>query len=97
MEAIAQLGLMIWATGLGGLIGLLLKDKNLILPVAVFVIGFDMFLIFSPLSFTSKAVEQNAEVFQTVAMSVPSAQQASAEPKRAPTAAGAAARLRRPG
>jgi hypothetical protein len=72
---------MIWATGLGYLVGLLLKDKNLILPVAVFVIGFDMFLIFSPISFTSKAVEERSEVFQTVAMSVPSAQQASESPE----------------
>lgn len=71
VDALAQSGLLVWATGLGALVGLIIKDKNLILPVAIFLAGFDIFLVFTPNTFTAQMVQQNAPVFQAVAMKVP--------------------------
>jgi hypothetical protein len=71
VDALAQTGLLIWSTGLGALVGLLIKDKNLILPVAIFLAGFDVFLVYTPNTFIAQSVQQNAKVFQSVAMKVP--------------------------
>jgi hypothetical protein len=46
--AIAQSGLVIWCLGLGGLIATVLKDKNLLLPLAIFLAMFDVWLVFVP-------------------------------------------------
>ncbi|HRF58748.1 MAG TPA: hypothetical protein PLH94_02405 [Fimbriimonadaceae bacterium] len=66
-----QAGLMIWCLGLGALLMSLIKDKNLLVPVAIFLAGLDMFLVFSPTGPTKVLVETRPELFQSVAMSVP--------------------------
>lgn len=71
-EAIAQTGLMIWCAGLGALIASLLKDKNLILPVAIFLACFDMFLVFNPAGPTAVMLKYAPQIFKAVAIKVPS-------------------------
>lgn len=71
VEALGQVGLSGWTLGLGVLVAMLIKDKNMILPIAVFLAGFDMFLVFSPMGPTAKIIEAQPEVFQSIAMSVP--------------------------
>lgn len=78
VECLAQTGLLVWCTGLGSLVGLLIKDKNLILPVAIFLAGFDIFLVMTPNTFVAQTVANNPALFQSVAMRVPMAR---AEPK----------------
>lgn len=69
--ALAQTGLMFWCLGLGALVAQRITDRNLLLPIALFLAGFDMFLVFSPTGPTKILVQQKPEVFQAVAMSVP--------------------------
>ncbi len=69
--AFAQTGLMFWCLGLGALVAQRITDRNLLLPIALFLAGFDMFLVFSPTGPTKMLVQQKPEVFQAVAMSVP--------------------------
>jgi hypothetical protein len=73
-DALAQAGLLTWCTGLGALVGYVIKDKNLIIPVAIFLVGFDCWLVFNPASLTSKVLKVQPQIFQSVAMQVPDVQ-----------------------
>lgn len=46
--AISQTGLIAWCLGLGAFLASLLKDKNLLLPLAIFLALFDVWLVFVP-------------------------------------------------
>ena len=70
-SAIAQTGLMIWCIGLGALISSLLRDKNILIPVAIFLVGFDIFLVLTPLGFTKQLIKQNPNLLATVGMQIP--------------------------
>lgn len=72
-QAIGQTGLLVWCLGLGVLVSLLIKDKNLMVPIALFLAGFDVFLVLTPYAPTAAILEQRPEVFQSVASSVPKA------------------------
>lgn len=74
VQAAGQFGLLTWCAGLGAAIALIIKDKNLILPVCIFLAGFDAFLILSPSTPVSKMVAANSQAFTDVAMKVPQAQ-----------------------
>ncbi len=78
-SALAQSGLLLWCAGLGAVLAASLREKNLFLPVALFLIGFDVFLVFAPQAPTRKILEQRPEVFESIAMRVPSIQ-STAEP-----------------
>jgi len=71
LEALAQTGLMVWTVGLGALLALLLKDRNLLLPVAIFLAGFDAFLILTPTSLPQQVMQRAPELFQQVAVRIP--------------------------
>ncbi|MBL8047155.1 MAG: hypothetical protein JNJ45_00590 [Chthonomonas sp.] len=71
LESLAMAGLSCWTTGLGGLVASIIKDKNLIPPIAIFLAGFDMFLIFNPTSITQVILKQKPEVFQAAAYQIP--------------------------
>lgn len=84
VQSLVQAGISFWTLGLGALVAVMIKDKNLILPVAVFLAGLDMFLVFNPDAPTAKIVRQNPAIFQSMAYKVPSAR---AEAPGAPTGA----------
>lgn len=71
LGSVGLAGQLAWCLGLGVLIALMIRDKNLMLPVAIFLVGFDAFLVFSPIGPTRQLVEQKPELFQSVAVSVP--------------------------
>ncbi len=79
-----QSGVLVWCLGLGGLVSLMLKDRALLLPVALFLAGFDVFLVATPFAPTASMVEQHPEIVKSVAMSVPKAREA--EPGQVPGA-----------
>lgn len=70
-SALGQAGLVTWCTGLGGMLALIIRDKNLAIPVALFLAGFDIFLVLSPSAPTNRVLAERPEVFQAVAMGVP--------------------------
>jgi len=71
LDATAQTGLLFWCCGLGALLALLIKDKNIMVPLAVFLAGFDAFLIFSPESLPRKIMASAPKAFEAVAAKVP--------------------------
>ncbi|MBS1713363.1 MAG: hypothetical protein JST30_03415 [Armatimonadetes bacterium] len=78
-QAVVQCGIALWTLGLGGLVGLLIKDRNIILPVALFLAALDMFLVFHPQAPTARLVRQNPQFFQSMAVSVPAVRETSSE------------------
>lgn len=69
--AIAQTGLLVWCFGLGACLAQLLRDRNMVLPIALFLALFDIWLVFSPMGVVNQTVVQgNAEVLSKVAYSV---------------------------
>ncbi|MFO0370216.1 MAG: hypothetical protein ACK51O_09785 [Armatimonadota bacterium] len=73
VQSLGQAGLLAWCLGLGAIVAGLLKDKNLMLPVAFFLAGFDMFLVFNPTAITAQIVTSRPQVFQSVAATIPNA------------------------
>jgi hypothetical protein len=71
--AIVQTGILAWTLGVGTLLSLVVRDKNLMIPIAVFLIGFDMFLVFNPDSPTRRIIENAPAVTQNVLATVPAA------------------------
>lgn len=72
MNALAQMGLATWCVGLGGLLGSGLRDKNLIVPVAIFGAAYDFYLVLTPAGITNKVMEAAPKILQNVAAQVPS-------------------------
>ncbi|HZH99378.1 MAG TPA: hypothetical protein VEX38_10440, partial [Fimbriimonadaceae bacterium] len=69
--AVAQVGLVTWCVGLGALLTMLLKDKNLLIPVSVFLAAFDIFLVFTPVGFTQQIMRAAPQALPTVGYAVP--------------------------
>lgn len=88
--AIAQTGVLFWAVGLGAAVALLIKERNLLLPIALFLAGFDVFLVFAPTAPTARMVESRSNFFQSVAMAIPRAR---VETPEAPQSKGARVEL----
>ena len=71
VEVLTQMGVMIWCMGMGALVAILIKEKNLILPVAIFLAGFDAFLILTPTTPMAQIAQKNPEVVGNIGMTVP--------------------------
>ena len=71
LSPIAQTGLMIWCIGLGAVIASILRDKNILIPVAIFLVGFDIFLVLTPLGITQRIMKENPNILSNVAMQIP--------------------------
>lgn len=84
LDATAQFGALVWTAGLGALVALVIKEKSMILPVAIFLAGFDCFLVFSPVGPTQYLVKNQSEFFEGLAVSVPAAQPTTAPEEPAP-------------
>ena len=55
-DAAGQSGLVAWCLGLGAALACLLKDRNMLLPIAVFLALFDVWLVFAPEGLVGKAL-----------------------------------------
>ena len=73
VSAVAQAGVLIWCLGLGALLSLGIKDKNMMIPVAIFLAGFDMFLVFNPEAPTYRFLRENPQIVQDFLMNIPKA------------------------
>jgi len=69
--ALGQTGLILWTVGLGAALATMIKDKNLLLPVGLFLAGFDVFTVVSEFGITRQVLVQRPELFQSVAYQVP--------------------------
>ena len=72
--AVSQAGLPIWTGGLGALIATLLKDKNMILPIAITLAILDLILVLTPIGTVNQVMQRAPQVFTSVALNVPKVQ-----------------------
>ncbi|MEZ0324456.1 MAG: hypothetical protein ACAH95_00995 [Fimbriimonas sp.] len=56
LMACSQTGLLLWCFGVGALLASILKDKNVILPISIFLALFDIWLVFAPEGIASQAI-----------------------------------------
>jgi hypothetical protein len=85
--AVAQQALVVWCLGIGALLALLLRDRNMLLPVAIFLALFDLWLVLSPMGLVNQSVVQGSgEALANVAYQVPAPQRVSGGGKAAPLA-----------
>jgi hypothetical protein len=78
VEAVSQAALPVWCCGLGALIAVMLRDKNMLLPIAVFLAILDMMLVFTDVGTVNQALKKAPSRFTNVALSLPKVQSASA-------------------
>lgn len=71
LVAFGQVGLPIWCAGLGALIATLIKERNLLVPIAVFLILYDAFLVLSPQGITGKVVREAPQMLSNFAVQIP--------------------------
>lgn len=71
INALGQVGLPMWCVGLGALLAILIKDRNIVVPIAIFLACFDMFLVFSPLGLTRIIIHRASAVLTNIAAQVP--------------------------
>ena len=72
LVAIAQGALGCWCVGLGALLATLIKEKNIILPIAIFLAAYDFFLVVTPLGYGDKFAKFAEPVLSKVASQIPS-------------------------
>jgi hypothetical protein len=73
LSAIGQTGIVLWTLALGVVIALKLPDKNLMIPIAIFLIGFDMFLVFNPSAPTARLLREAPRLAHSALATVPRA------------------------
>lgn len=66
-----QSGILLWTVGLGVLLSMAIRDKNLMIPVAIFLVGFDTFLVYNPEAPTAKMLRENPSIVQAVLYKIP--------------------------
>lgn len=71
LSALKPIGLQIWCVGLGALVASLISDRNLLIPIGIFLIGYDIFLVLTPLGFTQKLMKAAPAILQQGGMSIP--------------------------
>lgn len=60
--SISQSGLLLWCFGLGAALAGIFRDRNLIVPVAIFLALFDIWLVFAPAGTAHQAVSEPPSV-----------------------------------
>lgn len=73
LAGLQQAGLLTWCLGLGAGLALALKDRNILLPVALFLAALDIFVILTPGGPTRHLMVQHPEFFNRIAMQIPKA------------------------
>lgn len=69
--ALSQTGLIIWCAGLGALLATLLKEKNLLIPVSLFLAAFDIFLVLTPIGPTQTILNLQPQVLPAIGWRIP--------------------------
>lgn len=71
LGAAGQTGLLVWCYGLGALLAQALRDRNMVLPIAVFLALFDLWLVFSPMGVVNKVMAAGGDRLKGLAYQVP--------------------------
>ena len=68
---LSQIGLMVWTIGLGGLVASLVREKNILIPIGIFLIAYDYFLVLAPMGFTRKLMAANPNLLNQLGYAIP--------------------------
>ncbi len=75
LMAVSQAALVCWSTGLGALLASLLREKNMVLPITIFLGLVDAFLVLAPVGTVGKiARSTDQRILKTMAYVVPQVQ-----------------------
>lgn len=69
--ATGNLGLMVWTLGLGALLALIVKDRNMILPMSAILAGLDCFYVFTPSGPVQTIITKAPKEFRDVTYKIP--------------------------
>jgi hypothetical protein len=88
LDVMQTCALMMWCMGLGVLVVSLINDKNLLIPVVIFLALFDAFLVLSVIGITNRVLANptGQKVLQHVALQMPTVQAKSQGGHAAPMA-----------
>lgn len=74
--ALRDVGFFGWCVGLGALLAALLKEKNLLIPVSIFLAAFDIFLVLTPAGPVKQILQVAPEIPKAMALNLPAASSA---------------------
>lgn len=69
--SVGPAGLITWSASLGALVGRLIRDYNMLLPISVFLMGFDFFLVLTPAGITQAVLGAAPEMVAQMAYTTP--------------------------
>ncbi len=71
--ALRDLGLFAWCVGLGATLASILRDRNLLIPVSIFLAGFDVFLVLTPIGPVKQILKAAPDLPQQLFLNIPAA------------------------
>lgn len=69
--ALRDVGFFTWCTGLGAMLASMLRERNLLIPVSIFLAGFDIFLVLTPVGPVKQILESRPDIPAAMALNVP--------------------------
>jgi len=84
IQNLMQFGMLCWTLGLGVLVSILIREKNMLLPIAIFLAGMDAFLILMPLTPQAQIVAQNPEIVGNMGLRIPAVKSTTPETPNVP-------------
>lgn len=61
LDSVSQTGLVMWSFAIGSMLALVIRDRNSVLPIAIFLALFDMWLVFAPEGLVQQTIYQGAK------------------------------------
>jgi len=86
LQNFMQLGMLFWTLGLGVLVSILIREKNMLLPIAIFLAGMDALLILTPFTPQARIAAENPEIIGNIGLRVPEVRVATPGIPQAPIA-----------
>jgi hypothetical protein len=71
LATVGQSGLVVWCLGLGTCVSLLVRERNMLVPMAIFLALFDIWLVFVPEGPVGQLARANAPALTNMAYTVP--------------------------
>ncbi len=81
LAALGQGALQVWCVGLGALVATLVRERNILLPIAISLAVFDLFLVLTPIGFTQRMMRAAPAALSSVGHAVPTVRAADAPPE----------------
>ena len=71
--SLGQGALQLWCVGLGALVATLVRERNILIPIAIFLAVFDLFLVLTPAGITQRVMKAAPQILSNVGHAVPQA------------------------